>query len=78
MNDPGKADLVARRHKFGKILAAVFALALIMGPGPGILLVNTPKPIFGMPAVYVWGLLWYVVEVGVVILAYLYVWDTDE
>lgn len=66
-----------KRRRLGVLLALVFAAALLLGPGPGILLVNTPRPILGLPAVYAWGLLWYVVEVGVVIAAYRYVWTED-
>lgn len=66
------------RRKWGAVLAVVFAMALLMGPGPGILLVNTARPIFGLPAIYLWGLLWYAVEVSVVVLAYLFVWSDDE
>ena len=56
----------------------MFALALFMGPGPGMYLVNRPEPLLGLPAIYTWGLIWYVVEVGVVVLAYLFVWPRDE
>ena len=66
------------RKKLGWILAIVFAIALLMGPGPGLLLINQPKALFGLPALYVWGLIWFVVEVGVVVLLYLFVWSKDE
>lgn len=66
------------RKKLGWILAIIFGIALLMGPGPGLLLVNSPKAIFGIPALYAWGLLWFVVEVGVVAAAYLFVWDKSE
>ncbi|MEQ8790333.1 MAG: hypothetical protein RIC55_28825 [Pirellulaceae bacterium] len=66
------------RKTLGWILAAVFALAMIMGPGPGMYLVNTPTPVLGIPAIYAWGLLWYVVEVGVVVVAYFFVWPRDD
>ena len=68
----------AKRHKLGVWLSVIFAAAIILGPGPGILLVNTPTSILGLPAVYAWGLLWYVVEVGVVIAFYKCVWRNDE
>jgi len=78
MTDPQKTPPKSRRT-LGAVLTAVFALALIMGPGPGVMLVNTPKPILVLPAIYLWGLLWYVVEVVVVVLAYKLVWtDGDE
>jgi len=80
MNEPNSSDSAAKRHRLGKILTAVFFFALLMGPGPGLNFpfVNTAEPLFGFPAVYLWGLLWYVVEVGVVVLAYLFVWKDDE
>ncbi len=78
MTDPQDAPPKNRRT-LGAVLAALFAFALIMGPGPGVMLVNTPKPILGLPAIYLWGLLWYVVEVVIVVLAYKLVWtDGDE
>jgi hypothetical protein len=78
MTDPQDTPPKNRRT-LGAVLAALFAFALIMGPGPGVMLVNTPKPILGLPAIYLWGLLWYVVEVVIVVLAYKLVWtDGDE
>lgn len=78
MTDPQDAPPKNRR-KIGAVLAALFVFALIMGPGPGVMLVNTPKPFLGVPAIYLWGLLWYVVEVVIVVLAYKLVWtDGDE
>jgi len=73
MNDPA-------RRKLGLILTVVFAIALLMGPGPGINLVNDarPDPVFGFPRIYLWGLLWYAVEVTCVVLAYLFVWKKDD
>ena len=63
------------RKNLGWVLAIIFVVALLMGPGPGLLLVNKPEPTFGLPTLYVWGLLWYVVEVTVVVLAYFFVWS---
>ena len=33
------------RRRLGWILAATFALCMLMGPGPGVLLVNSSRPI---------------------------------
>lgn len=66
------------KKTLGWILAAVFGVALFMGPGPGLALVNRPEPMFGVPAIYAWGLLWYVVEVGVVVVAYFFLWSREE
>jgi len=63
------------------ILITIFSLALLMGPGPGNLLIN-PSPddpgarrfIFGLPAVYAWALLWFSVQAGCVVVAYFFLW----
>ena len=67
------------RRRLGWILAGLFALAMIMGTGPGVELVNDPSGrVFGLPVVYVWGLLWYGVQMGCVLTAYFKVWSRDE
>lgn len=68
---------VARKKRLTIALSAVFILALVMAVGPGIQLVNRPVPFLGLPLVYAWGLLWYVVQVGVVLLLYFFVWTDD-
>ena len=65
--------------RLGRILVVVFVLALIMGPGPGLLLVNRAEQLsllggFKLPYLYAWGLLWYGVEAACVVLAYFFVW----
>ena len=62
------------RKRLGLVLAAVFALSMIMGTGPGVLLVNTPKPWLGLPSVCTWGILWYLVQAAVAVVAYLFLW----
>lgn len=67
------------------LLVVLFLLAIILGAGPGIHLVN-PNPAdpganfttFGLPTIYVWGLLWYIVQFGVILVAYFRFWNTDE
>ena len=68
---------LAQRRKIGLVLTAVFAAALLMGPGPGMVIANRPVAWFGLPSLYVWGLGTYLVEVLVVVLAYRLVWNTD-
>ena len=65
------------KRRTGWILAIAFIVALLMGPGPGMLLVNRPTAICGIPALYAWGLLWYAVEVVIVVLAYFLVWGDE-
>ncbi|MEX0701663.1 MAG: hypothetical protein WD069_06155 [Planctomycetales bacterium] len=78
MSEPSKAARRRRRRVLGWVLAALFVTALVMGPGPGVLLVNEPRSFLNFPLVYMWGLLWYAVEVLVVIAAYLFVWRDGE
>lgn len=72
----------ARRSRLAWVLAAVFAIALFLGSGPGMLLVSRPGglPIFGLhiPYLYAWGLLWYVVEAGCVAFACVCFWKDDD
>ena len=73
------------KRPLSRFLFAIFMLAMLMGPGPGLRLVN-PDPtdpnatftIFGMPVIYVWGLFWYVVQLVAIIIAYKKIWSKDE
>ncbi len=64
------------------VMGGVFLFALIMGPGPGIYLVNgyaaKGGTILGMPALYFWAVLWFLVEAAVVLTAYLTIWKKDS
>lgn len=66
-----------RRKTIGRWLTVAFVVAILLGPGPGLLLVNKANSRFGLPDLYVWGLLWFVVEVAIVVLAYFFVWTDD-
>lgn len=65
-----------------KALAALFALALLMGPGPGAMLIDgtAEKPAiwFGVPALYLWTLLWFAVMAGCVVTAALTIWKENK
>ena len=74
-----------RQRRFGLVLFAVFALAMVMGPGPGLRLIN-PEPtaaresllILGVPVVYAGGLFWYGVQAAVVVSACLTIWKPSQ
>ena len=74
-----------KRKKLGKWLASAFVAVLALGAGPGLLLIN-PDPadpmasftVWGVPKVYAWGLLCYLLEVAIVVTAYFKVWQDDE
>ena len=71
----------AGRH----LLTGLFLLAVFMGAGPGLHLVN-PDPCdpqadfitLGLPTIYVWGLLWYAVQFAVILVAYFRFWNDDD
>ena len=64
--------------KLGLTLTIVFLSALLLGPGPGAMLIDgsaeEPAIWFGIPALYLWALLWFVVMSGCVVIAALTVW----
>ena len=66
------------RKRLALVLAAVFVLSMIMGAGPGVLLVNTPQPWLGLPSLCTWGLIWYSVQAITAICAYLFVWRDSQ
>ena len=68
----------SRSRNLAWLLAAIFALAMFMGAGPGMLLANEPATWFGFPRLYVWGLFWCLVEASVVIVAYFFVWQLPD
>ena len=83
MEEPEKTSSVSKR-RMAWILGTLFAIAIVMGPGPGIYLVN-PDPyesvarlILGMPVVYVWTAFWFLCQAVVVVLAYRKLWKEDE
>lgn len=67
-----KVDL--RRRRLAGSLAAIFFLAMIMGAGPGIWLVNGRGPVFGIPVIYLWVVFWFVVQASAVVTAFLTIW----
>ena len=71
--------------RLSSILALVFVFAMIMGPGPGVYLVNPgpnhdgpAPPLLGLPIVYAWAVLWFGVQAAVLVTAYLTIWSRDE
>ena len=71
------------KTRLSKILALIFVFATIMGPGPGLYLVNpsqeeaVPTTILGMPALFAWAVFWFIVQGGVVIVAYKELWTKE-
>jgi len=76
------------RKRLTIALSVIFALAIVMGAGPGMYLVNPdaddPDATFtflGMPVIYAWVTFWFLVQAVVVLVAYFRLWDgasTDD
>lgn len=66
----------------GKTLTAIFLLALVLGPGPGAALIDgspeNPNIWFGIPALYLWVVLWFLVMAGCIVTAALTVWKDSD
>ena len=71
----------ASSKRLGIALTVVFLIALVMGAGPGLYLVN-PNPgdpettvaWCDVPVIYAWTVFWFLVEGGVVLVAYFCLW----
>ena len=63
-------------------LGIAFAIAMVMGPGPGLHLINpepgAAKTVVGLPIVYAWGLLWFGVQVVLLLTAYVKLWSRSK
>ncbi|MFP6872688.1 MAG: hypothetical protein VCA55_04185 [Verrucomicrobiales bacterium] len=70
------------RKRTAIILTVIFLVALVMGPGPGSLLIAPPgsdPPFwFGMPALYLWAILWFFIEAAVIIIAARTLWRKER
>ena len=72
------------KTRLSKILAAIFIFAAIMGPGPGLYLVNpssedaTTATFLGMPVLFAWAVFWFLVQAGVVLVAYCKLWTKQD
>lgn len=83
----GKINLLHKEPRFptlfrmsrpGLLLTSLFLTALVMGPGPGAMLIDgspeKPALWLGVPALYLWALLWFAVMAGCVVTAALTLW----
>lgn len=70
------------RGSLSKVLTVVFMAALILGPGPGSMLIDgsaeKPNILFGVPALYLWLVLWFLVMAGCVVVAAKRLWRDED
>jgi len=66
----------------GPLLSIIFLLSLVLGPGPGATLIDgtreNPSIWFGIPALYVWVVFWFLVMAGCIVTAALTIWSKDK
>ena len=74
-----------RKKRLSIWLSIAMVIAMIMGPGPGLRLVNPdindPNAsyiVLGIPIIYAWGILWFVVQLVIVVVAYRTIWVEEE
>ena len=69
------------RRSLARLLAGVFVVALVLGPGPGSMWIDgseaAPRFWFGIPALYAWLVLWFAVMAGCVVIAARRLWTDD-
>jgi uncharacterized membrane protein len=68
----------ARQRILRKVLSLLLILAMTMGTGPGVLLVNRPEMWLGIPLLYAWAILWYVVLVVIALTASVFLWKPEQ
>ncbi len=71
-------------NRLGWALFIIFIIAVVMGTGPGIWLINPdindPAARFawnGIPIIYLWGLFWYGVQLAVILTAAFTIWNEE-
>lgn len=82
MSLPTDSPPPSSQNRLSWILGTIFVFALLMGPGPGLYLVNgwaaEGSTLFGLPLLYVWALFWCGVEAAVVIVAFRKLWRDES
>jgi predicted membrane protein len=61
-----------------RVLIILFLFVMTMATGPGVLLVNKADQWWGVPVVYLWGILWYFVMVIIALISYFRLWKCSD
>lgn len=70
-------DKEQKKRLFRRLLW-LFCLAFLLSNGPGLYLVNYPLLIGGIPILYLWGLFGAIVQIWIIIYAYLKLWRHEK
>ena len=60
------------------IPALAIFIAMVMATGPGVLLVNRSETVLGLPLIYAWGILWYLIIGTIALLTDFFIWRHDD
>lgn len=75
-----------RRRGLATLLSLLFLFCLVMGPGPGVRLIN-PDPtdpgatftiLGGLPVIYAWAIAWYAAMAILIAVAYTALWRHER
>ena len=74
-----------KKSRLSLYLAIAMVITMLMGPGPGLRLVNPDVDevsvqftFGGVPIIYVWGIFWFFIQVIIIVTAYFTVWKDGE
>lgn len=78
-----KRNTKGHRSRLAVLLSGIFLFALLMGPGPGVYLVNPDSgdagvTFLGAPVLYTWAVFWFMVQAAVIVVAYFTVWKEER
>jgi len=74
-SDPSN-ETAGRSREWISVIALV--IAMILATGPGVLLVNRPATIFGLPLIYAWGILWFFIMGSIALATDRLIWRPES
>ncbi len=78
-----KSKPMGNPRKLTAILTGIFLFSVVMGPGPGLYLVNPDTAdagvrLLGAPILYTWAVFWFIVQASVIVVAYFTLWKEER
>ncbi len=67
-----------RTRWLSRTLFICVLISMLMAVGPGLIWVNRPAFLFGIPLVYAWAVFWYFILCLIATVAYFTVWARAE
>ena len=66
-----------RKKKLFRTLLVLYAISYLFSNGPGLMLVNKPTLVAGIPILYLWALAWAIVQIALIMIAYNKIWRKE-